>query len=147
MKKVIRLTESDLHRIINNSVKKIVKESSYYDYRENIDEIMKEVQDGVNKLKLIMYQEDDRKLEYKIRGFINSLLRDRDDDWDENDVEWYQYYDKPASDMYGKATFDLNTHPQTDRRVAATQYTHPDTEQAERLARGLRPLRSVRRRR
>lgn len=30
MKKTIRLTESDLHRVVNESVKRVLREASYY---------------------------------------------------------------------------------------------------------------------
>lgn len=34
MKKNIRLTEGDLHRIVRNSVKRVLRESDYDDYDE-----------------------------------------------------------------------------------------------------------------
>ena len=38
MKKVIRLTESDLHRIVNESVKRILKESEWDTYLQQDDD-------------------------------------------------------------------------------------------------------------
>lgn len=38
MKKLVRLTEGDLHRIIENSVKRVLRESVYDDYDEYEDE-------------------------------------------------------------------------------------------------------------
>ena len=38
MKKIFRLTEGDLHRIIKNSVKRIIRESDeYYDFYSDED--------------------------------------------------------------------------------------------------------------
>lgn len=34
MRKLVRLTEGDLHRIIENSVKRVLRESDYDDYDE-----------------------------------------------------------------------------------------------------------------
>ena len=36
MKKIVRLTESDLHRIIKESVNRIIKESDYMNDKPNI---------------------------------------------------------------------------------------------------------------
>ena len=38
-KKLIRLTESDLHKIINESVKKVIKESVYDEAEQKADKI------------------------------------------------------------------------------------------------------------
>jgi Zn-dependent M16 (insulinase) family peptidase len=139
-KQIIRLTESDLHRIVKNSVKKVIKES-YYEDRENVDEIIKQTYDNIDTLKSIMYQErngGDEELARKISGFFDSIannsylshdyIGDEEEEWDE--------FEKPYRDMEKKANFDWNTHPQTDRRVAATQYAHPDSPKAEWLAQG-----------
>lgn len=40
MKKVIRLTESDIHRIVRNSVKRIIKESFEDDFKSTRDSFM-----------------------------------------------------------------------------------------------------------
>lgn len=39
-KKLIRLTEADLHRIVRGSVKKVLKEGSYYDELQNIRDML-----------------------------------------------------------------------------------------------------------
>lgn len=139
-KQIIRLTESDLHRIVKNSVKNIIKES-YYSDRENVDEIIKQTYDNIDTLNAIMYQERDGgdvELAEKISGFFDSIANNSHlshDYIDDEEQEWYEF-EKPYRDMEKKANFDWNTHPQTDRRVAATQYAHPDSHKAEWLAQG-----------
>ena len=63
-KKLIRLTESDLHRIVKESVKRVLKENEWDEdvegmevNKENVCSIIKNICDGICKFKITPYDE------------------------------------------------------------------------------------------
>lgn len=50
MKKVIRLTETELHRIIKNSVKRILREGAFDKYQDNLSDIELDSNQNLNDL-------------------------------------------------------------------------------------------------
>lgn len=115
MKKRIRLTEGDLHRIVKESVKKILKEDSLEDVRDKAEKICQRIRNGKydNVLHKIMrqgafeffkidddyYWEEGKMIDKaaKERKCIidkNYAFRYGDDDttYDKDDIEWDMDY-------------------------------------------------------
>lgn len=86
MKKVIRLTEGDLHRIIENTVKKVLKEGTdndYYVYMKHSGHTLDDFLDDRDFMEIV------RRV-VKIYG---------PEDFDENDPEYIDNLEMDISDM------------------------------------------------
>ena len=75
-KRLIRLTEGDLHKIIKESVKKILRESIEGDFESCADKSSKEYQEGFQEgIKDARSAEDRNKLLDKVDFVTNNILK------------------------------------------------------------------------
>jgi hypothetical protein len=85
MKKIIRLTESDLHRIIESSVRRIIREGAYDKYRGDISNI--ELDSNYNINPSDMGTAYARMNDPMVRKVTGSTLRDFTSDRLGNDMD------------------------------------------------------------
>lgn len=69
MKRSIRLTESDLHRVIRESVKRVINETDYSRIRPAYDKLMAAIDEFVERVK----NEYDVNYDDEARDMINTL--------------------------------------------------------------------------
>ena len=100
-KKIIRLTESDLRKLVKNSVRKIIKESSALHAAENVKELISSTRENLVKLKSMLDDRGiDKELKSDIASFLSSLhlidywdFKDQQEELegigDEDDYDWF----------------------------------------------------------
>ena len=107
VKKIIRLTESDLHRVVKKSVKKIIKESLKYN-GEEINNLISSAKESIDSLMRIgrfhfsSLDDESRKKFVEFMSYLHSVERnglEGYEDWyyqerpgevaDEDDLDWF----------------------------------------------------------
>jgi len=82
-KQIIRLTEGDLHRIIENTVKKIIREGKYGDWRDDYEEWINSIQDKEEGARLNNKWHDSLKQQFNgdkraMRNALNGHFKEKD---------------------------------------------------------------------
>ena len=98
-KKVIRLTEGDLHRIINKSVKKALKEDLEYDDNGYPSNLPSDVEDWAKDLQNMCARLYQLKGKYRMMGEWNELVDNLD--------SIYQTLDGLCADLN---TYGMSSH-------------------------------------
>lgn len=87
MKKIIRLTESDIHRIVKNSVKRILKESVLDDY-DNAEQRLRAARAAGNTKEIIAAAREWNRLKDLAKNDIEARKKQRDAESEQNYSNW-----------------------------------------------------------
>jgi len=125
-KQIIRLAESDLHRIVKNSVKKIIKESSVANSKEKVLELISSTKENIKILaQMINKGHLDRDVAGEIASFFSSLHHVSEsfgEDYEYyGDVEDWYYQEEPG-EVADKDDYDWFN-------IAADGYTTPNEKE------------------
>ena len=124
-KQIIRLTESDLHRIVKNSVKKVIKESSVVNSKEKVLELISSTKENIKTLAQMAGMHLDRDTESEIASFFHSLHYvsesfGEDYGYYRDDIDWY--YQEEPGEVADKDDYDWFN-------IAADGYTTTDEKE------------------
>ena len=129
-KRIIRLTESDLHRIVKNSVKKVIKESSVVNSKEKVLELISSTKENIKTLAQMADKGHlDRDVAGEIASFFSSLHYvsesfgenyGDDEDYEDYGEDWY-YQEEPGK-VADKDDYDWFN-------IAADGYTSPEEKE------------------
>ena len=95
MKQIIRLTESDLHRIVEDAVQRILREDAYGKYEKDLGKISDDINMSVlgngNLGWAEAYAQLDDPMVKKIKGttYGDMMKAQMGNDNDERDTDWY----------------------------------------------------------